>query len=223
MNPTIHPVFEPQTCTWQYIVADPSTKSAAIIDPVLDFDPARSTVSTKSADNLLAFVRKHGYSVTALLETHLHADHLTAAKYLQDRLAEIQHGQRPVIGIGGRIGDAQERFAKRYGVEREEWEGAFDKYFGDDEVFMTNPHTENVFCGDSIFNEDVGSARCDFPAATPTIYRPNGTPKPSCTVAEQMAHNKHLKSGTSEADFVGWRTERDAGLGNHGFCIRRCR
>ncbi|AEO70880.1 uncharacterized protein THITE_2122716 [Thermothielavioides terrestris NRRL 8126] len=180
MEPVVHPVFEPQTSTWQYVVADPSTNAAIIIDPVLDFDPARNTVSTKTADGLLALVKEKGYTIERLLETHVHADHLTAASYLQDRLAK--EGKRPPIGIGKRIGEVQQRFAKRYGIGMEECEGAFDNLLDDDEIFHVGNlevkavhlpgHTpdhmgylvgSNIFCGDSIFNTDVGSARCDFP------------------------------------------------------------
>ena len=180
MEPIVHAVFEPQTSTWQYVVADPSTNVAVIIDPVLDFDQTRNTISTTSADALLALVEEKGYTVDRLLETHVHADHLTAAKYLQDRFAK--KGQRPEVGIGKRIGGVQERFAERYDIAREEYEGAFDKLFDDDEVFHVGEleskavhlpgHTpdhmgyligQNIFSGDSIFNADVGSARCDFP------------------------------------------------------------
>ncbi|KAG7286987.1 hypothetical protein NEMBOFW57_006487 [Staphylotrichum longicolle] len=254
MEPIVHTVFEPQTSTWQYVVADPSTKTAVIIDPVLDFDPARNSITTKSADALLALVKEKGYTVDRLLETHVHADHLTAARYLQDKLAK--DGKKPEIGIGRRIGQVQERFAKRYGIAQEECEGAFDKLFDDDEIFHVGEleakavhlpgHTPdhmgyligtNIFSGDSIFNSDVGSARCDFPGGNandlfqtatklftlPPHYKiytghdyppnaPRSTPQAASTVAEQMERNKHLKSGTSEADFVSWRTERDAGL-----------
>lgn len=134
-EPIIHACFEPNTSTWQYIVADPTTKAAVIIDPVLDFDPARSAVSTESADALLALASEKGYTIDRLLETHVHADHLTAAKYLQSRLSETAGAQKPEICIGRRIGQVQERFARRYGIAREEYEGAFDKLFDDDEVF----------------------------------------------------------------------------------------
>jgi glyoxylase-like metal-dependent hydrolase (beta-lactamase superfamily II) len=133
MEPLVHTVFEPQTSTWQYVVADPSTKAAVIIDPVLDFDPARNAISTKSADGLLALVKEQGYTVDRLLETHAHADHLTAAKYLQDKLAK--DGKKPEITIGKRIAEVQERFAKRYDIAKDEYEGAFDKLLDDDEVF----------------------------------------------------------------------------------------
>lgn len=207
-EPIIHACFEPHTSTWQYIVADPATKTAVIIDPVLDFDPARNAISTETADGLLAMVAEKGYTVDRLLETHVHADHLTAAKYLQTRLSEA--AKKPEICIGKRIGQVQDRFARRYGIAKEEYEGAFDKLFDDDEVFhvgeleakavhlpghtpdhmgylvgggpsqslrnplgspnhsteLTTLFLENIFCGDSIFNPDVGSARCDFPGGS---------------------------------------------------------
>ena len=135
-EPIIHACFEPNTSTWQYIVADPATKAAVIIDPVLDFDPARNAISTESADGLLALVIEKGYTVERLLETHVHADHLTAANYLQSRLSEAAGDQKkPVICIGKRIGGVQERFARRYGIAKDEYESAFDKLFDDDEVF----------------------------------------------------------------------------------------
>jgi glyoxylase-like metal-dependent hydrolase (beta-lactamase superfamily II) len=134
MEPIVHAVFEPHTSTWQYVVADPSTNVAVIIDPVLDFDPARNAISTTSADALLALVKEKEYTVDRLLETHVHADHLTAARYLQDRLAK--EGKKPEVGIGKRIRGVQERFAKRYDIATDEYEGAFDKLFDDDEIFQ---------------------------------------------------------------------------------------
>lgn len=134
-EPIIHACFEPQTSTWQYIVADPTTKAAVIIDPVLDFDPATSTISTETADGLLALVSEKGYTVERLLETHVHADHLTAAKYLQSRLSADDGARKPQICIGKRIGKVQERFARRYGIAKDEYEGAFDTLLDDDEIW----------------------------------------------------------------------------------------
>ncbi|GAB1316687.1 Putative metallo-beta-lactamase domain protein [Madurella fahalii] len=253
-QPAVHSCFEPATSTWQYVVADPATGAAVIIDPVLDFDPARNFISTASADALLALVKHNGYTVERLLETHAHADHLTAAKYLQHRLSEV--GKKPDICIGKRITEVQERFGRRYGIARDEYKGVFDKLFDDDEVFNVGQfeakavhlpgHTpdhlgyligDNVFCGDSLFNADVGSARCDFPGGdahklynsvtaklfslppnhkiyTGHDYPPAGRDRPqaSMTVAQQKERNKHLKAGTSEDDFVRWRAERDSSL-----------
>ncbi|KAL8310780.1 hypothetical protein RB597_001631 [Gaeumannomyces tritici] len=132
-EPIIHSVFEPQTSTWQYIVADPTTKAAVIIDPVLDYDLARNAVSTTTADGLLATAEEQGYTVEWLLETHAHADHLTAAAYLQHRL-EAMGNKKAGICIGKRIVGVQERFAKRYGIEGPEYRAAFDRLLEDDEV-----------------------------------------------------------------------------------------
>lgn len=133
-EPTIHDVFESNTGSWQYVVADPATSTAVIIDPVLDYDPATLTISTDSADGLLAMVKEKGYKIDRILETHVHADHLTAASYIQERLRE--QGSRPPIGIGKRIEQAQKRFGHRYQVPPSEYRNVFDKLFDDDETFM---------------------------------------------------------------------------------------
>jgi glyoxylase-like metal-dependent hydrolase (beta-lactamase superfamily II) len=133
-EPTVHAVFESKTGTWQYVIADPSTLAAAIIDPVLDFDPANLAVTTSSADALLSLVKAKGYTVDKILETHAHADHLSAASYLQKCLTQ-QQGHRPPIGIGKRIGQVQKLFSQRYAIPREEYDGVFDILFDDDETF----------------------------------------------------------------------------------------
>jgi glyoxylase-like metal-dependent hydrolase (beta-lactamase superfamily II) len=248
-SPLIHTIHEPKTGTWQYIVADPSTRKAVIIDSVLDFDPATSSISTPSADNLLEIVRKESYTVEKILETHAHADHLTASYYLKQQLCT-----HPEICIGARIGAVQATWAEKYGIEKFEYEGVFDKLFEDDENFAIGGiqskvihlpgHTPdhvgyligpNVFAGDSIFNPDIGSARCDFPGGSaadlfastkkllsmPGEYKlytghdyPDGRDALSyTTVAVQRETNKYVKNGTNEEDFVKWRRERDSGLG----------
>lgn len=133
-DPAIHSIFEPQTGTWQYVVADPSTSTAIIIDPVLDYDRATQAISTSTADALLSLVKERGYNVSMILETHVHADHITAASYLQARLAE-DGGERPVIGIGKGIEQVQRMFGGRYGVPEGELTGVFGKLFEDGEVF----------------------------------------------------------------------------------------
>ncbi|KAK8920070.1 Glyoxylase B2 [Metarhizium anisopliae] len=254
----VHDIHEPNTGTWQYVVADPSTMSAAIIDSVLDFDPASASISTKSADGLLALIKDKGYKVDLILETHAHADHLTAAAYLQDQLEKSQ-GSRPEIGIGKRIAEVQKRFGDRYGVD--DYENAFDRLWESEEEFKignmnatvlylpghTPDHVgykiqgrsqlDNIFCGDSLFNADVGSARCDFPGGDATQlynsvqkllshgphvkiwtghdYPPEaraGRAISAMTVRQQREQNKHLKDGTSQDEFVTWRSERDATL-----------
>lgn len=134
VEPIIHPVFETGTSTFQYIVADPETKSAAIIDPVLDYDNCTRTITTSSADALLSLVDEKEYTVVRILETHAHADHLTASFYLQRRLSEKQ-GQAPPVSIGKRIGRVQSLFGQRYGIDAAEYEGVFDELLEDDQQF----------------------------------------------------------------------------------------
>ncbi|KAL2151660.1 hypothetical protein VTH82DRAFT_6758 [Thermothelomyces myriococcoides] len=186
-EPRIHSIFEPQTCTWQYVIADPATRTAVIIDPVLDYDNTTRTISTTAADSLLDLIRSEGYTVSHVLETHAHADHLTAAFYLRRRLAALQEGTgpAPAVGIGRRIGQVQSLFGKRYGVAADEYDGAFDLLLDDDQVFWVGQlpgqvmhlpgHTpdhvgyrigDNVFCGDSLFHPTLGTARCDFPGGS---------------------------------------------------------
>ena len=238
-TPTVHASYEPVTGTWSYIVINPSSKTGAIIDSVLDFDPNTTTISTKSADKLLEIVSSNGYTITHILETHAHADHVTGSRYLQVKLSA--EDKKPLIGIGKRIKAVQQTFAARYGVPASELENAFDVLFDDDEtvdiggmqmtVLHLPGHTPdhvgyvvdgNVFTGDSLFNPDVGSARCDFPGgsaehlfasvekllALPDNYRlytghdyppkqeGNGArePLPYSTVAEQRRMNKHVGS-----------------------------
>lgn len=133
-RPRIHTSFEPVTGTWQYVVADPVTLEAVIIDPVLDYDPATQMVTTTSADSLLALINEMNYHIARILETHAHADHLTAASYLQSRLAKQQE-QKPLIGIGKRITQVQTLFGQKYGISPEEYEKVFDTLFEDDEAF----------------------------------------------------------------------------------------
>lgn len=133
-QPDVHSEFEPVTGTWQYIVADPTSSKAIIIDPVLNLDPATQTITTTTADLLLSAVTQRGYQVEMILETHAHADHLTAASYLQSRLSQIQD-HRPLIGIGKRIKQVQKLFGQRYGIPENEYKNVFDTLFDDDETF----------------------------------------------------------------------------------------
>jgi len=133
-QPTIHPVFEPRTGTFQYLVADLDSKTAIIIDPVLDYDKCAHTITTTTADALLSLIREKGYTISRILETHAHADHLTASFYLQRRLAE-QQGSKPLVCIGARIGRVQTLFGQRYGIDADEYEGVFDELLGDDAEF----------------------------------------------------------------------------------------
>ena len=180
----IHPIYEPSTGTFQYLVTDPSSPASIIIDPVLDYDPSTSTLSTTSATALLTLIAQHDLTIHYILETHAHADHLSAASYLQAQLSK-PGGKRPQIGIGARIHDVQKLFGARYGVPPAEYAIAFDRLFVDDEVFTAGGlsitamhlpgHTPDhmgyrigghVFCGDSLFHPDIGTARTDFPGGS---------------------------------------------------------
>ncbi|KZT10637.1 Metallo-hydrolase/oxidoreductase [Laetiporus sulphureus 93-53] len=177
-TPTVYTFFERATSTWQYIIVDPHTSDAVVIDPVLDYDASSGSVTTETADGLLSFIHHNKLTIHRILETHAHADHLTAAQYFKHQLG----GQIPVC-IGQRIGQVQKTFAPKYGFDDPSvFENTFDCFFKDDEQFglgklscrvMHLPgHTPDhvgyligkaVFTGDSIFNPDVGSARADFP------------------------------------------------------------
>lgn len=176
---------------WQYIVADPETRDAAIIDSVLDFDPSTSRLSTASADKLLAVIAQNNLKPVFIMETHAHADHLTAARYLQRRLVAMGVHPTPQISIGKRISQVQATFATKYNIDTTELENVFDNLWEDNqqftigrlrcEVLYLPGHTpdhvgyrieENIFTGDSIFNPDVGSARSDFPGGSATdLYK----------------------------------------------------
>lgn len=255
MEPIVHTIFEQQTGTWQYIVACPNTRQAVIIDPVLNLSLTDFKITATSADELLAVAETNNYTVTRLLETHAHADHLTGAFYLQQRLL-TKNQPKALISTGHRIRQVQETFAAKYGVAQADLDQAFDHLFDDNETFPVGDltaqvlhlpgHTpdhsgyrvgSNVFTGDSIFNPDVGSARCDFPngdaralynsmqklLALPAHFRLytghdyppadfGREPLAFVTVAEQLKGNKHVKQGTSEDEFVEWRRTRDATL-----------
>jgi glyoxylase-like metal-dependent hydrolase (beta-lactamase superfamily II) len=136
MSPTatIDSKHHPATGTWQYIVADTNTLNAVIIDPVLDFDAATQTISTDNADDLVSTIKAKGYNIVRILETHAHADHLTASAYLQQVLDHTQDSKPPIC-IGKRITQVQQTFGEKYGVPSDELEAAFDHLLDDDEVF----------------------------------------------------------------------------------------
>ena len=187
MRPAVHPLHHADTGTWSYVVADPATHVAAIIDPVLDFDPKSARISTASAQALLDVVEQHAYDVRWLLETHAHADHLSAAHWLKQRLPAA------ALAIGARIRDVQETFAAKLDPDGKlATDGSqFDRLFGDGERFEVGSlqantipvpgHTRDslayligdaLFTGDSLFMPDAGTARCDFPGGdAATLYR----------------------------------------------------
>ena len=187
MQPTVHPLHHADTGTWSYVVADPRTRVAAIIDPVLDFDAKSARIATASAQALLDIVTRQGYAVHWLLETHAHADHLSAAHWLKSQLP----GARVAIGAG--IREVQRTFASRLDPDGAiATDGSqFDRLFDDDEAFEVGSlparaipvpgHTRDslayligdaLFPGDSLFMPDAGTARCDFPGGdAATLYR----------------------------------------------------
>lgn len=177
MKPNIHAHFDSSTWTVSYVVFDQPGGGCAIIDPVLDYDPKASRTSTKSADKLIAFIQSQRLSVAWILETHAHADHLSAAGYLKSRLG----GK---IGIGSGIPEVQKTFKKIFNLGDEFIPDGrhFDHLFDDDEVFSVGAltakvlfvpgHTpadlayqfeDTIFVGDTLFMPDVGTARADFP------------------------------------------------------------
>jgi glyoxylase-like metal-dependent hydrolase (beta-lactamase superfamily II) len=185
-RPEVHGFFDPETFTVSYVAFDPATKKAAIIDSVLDFDPASGRTKTKSADQLIAFVAEHGLSVEWLLETHVHADHLSAAPYLKEKLGGV-------LAIGTEIVTVQNTFGKVFnaGTEFARDGRQFDRLFKDGDRFKlgsiearaihTPGHTpacmtyligDAGFVGDTLFMPDYGTARCDFPGGdAATLYR----------------------------------------------------
>src|SRR5678816_968475 len=177
---SIEALFDPKTWTVTYVVWDRAAKRAAIIDPVLDYDFKSGHTSTASADRVLACLTDHGLQVDWILETHAHADHLSGARYLRERV-----GGR--IAIGENIRTVQETFKKIFNLEPTFLpDGSqFDHLFKDGETFkigdvqatalLVPGHTPadmaylidgSVFVGDTLFMPDVGSARADFPGGS---------------------------------------------------------
>ena len=176
-KPEIKAFFDPDTYTISYVVSDPATRAAAIIDSVLDYDPASGRTRTKSADALIRHVEDTGLNVEWILETHVHADHLSAAPYLHERLGGT-------IGIGEHVKNVQGVFGDLFNAEAGfQRDGSqFGKLFTDGERFKigsieaeaiwTPGHTpacmvyhigDAAFVGDTLFMPDFGTARCDFP------------------------------------------------------------
>ena len=180
MGPDITSFFDEATNTISYIVCDPNGSACAIIDSVLDFDFASGRTDTKSADKLINFVKENKLDVQWLLESHVHADHLSAAPYIQ-----MAVGGK--IGIGSHITDVQETFGKIFneGTEFQRDGSQFDKLFVEGDTFHigqlrgdvlhTPGHTpacmtyvigDAAFVGDTLFMPDFGTARCDFPGGS---------------------------------------------------------
>ncbi len=186
MKPDIKAFFDTDTNTVSYVVSDPETRRCAVIDSVLDYDPASGRTSTASADALIAYVKERQLTVDWMLETHAHADHLSAAPYIQEKLGgtlAIGENIKVVQGVFGKIFNAGTEF-QRDGSQ-------FDRLFAEGDTFKvgrieahvlhTPGHTpacltyvigDGAFVGDTLFMPDYGSARCDFPGGDArTLYR----------------------------------------------------
>jgi glyoxylase-like metal-dependent hydrolase (beta-lactamase superfamily II) len=250
-QPIVTAFFHEPTFTYSYVVQDSASKQCAIIDSVLDFDYSSGATTTQFADKILAFIGDQTLTVEWILETHVHADHLSAAPYLQQKTAAK-------TGIGAGITQVQTVFGKAFnaGPEFVRDGSQFDQLFEDqDEIRIgqlighalhTPGHTpacltyvfsNDAFVGDTLFMPDYGTARCDFPGGDArTLYQsvqklfklPETTRLYMChdykapgraeyafqtTVAEEKAHNIHIKQGISQSEFINMRSERDATLG----------
>ncbi|MGS4947386.1 MBL fold metallo-hydrolase [Meridianimarinicoccus sp. RP-17] len=249
VKPEVEAFFDPATNTITYVVKDPNSDACAVVDSVMDIDYSAGRITYDSADRVIAHIRENGLKVEWLLETHVHADHLSAAPYIQRELG----GK---IGIGEKITVVQDTFGKVFneGTEFQRDGSQFDALFKDGDTFTigtmqgfamhTPGHTpacmvhvigDAAFVGDTLFMPDGGSARADFPGgdagelydsiqkvlALPDDmrlfmchdYGPNGRDiQWETTVAAEKAHNIHVGGGKTKADFVKFRTERDAQL-----------
>lgn len=248
--PEVTAFFDAPTNTVSYVVKDPHSTACAIVDSVMDIDYAAGRITFESANRIIAFVHRHGLKVEWLIETHVHADHLSGAPYLQKQLG----GK---IGIGENITIVQDTFGKIFneGTEFQRDGSQFDRLFKDGDAYkigsltafamhtpghtpacMTHVIGNAAFVGDTLFMPDGGSARADFPGGDArTLYRsiqrvlslpgemrlfmchdygPNGRDiRWETTVAEQRAHNIHVKDGIGEDEFVATREARDKTLG----------
>ena len=169
--------FDSVTNTFSYVVSDPDTQRCAVIDSVLDYDAASATTKTEQADLIIAYIQENSLSVDWILETHVHADHLSAAQYLKQKLG----GK---IAISHKIEIVQQTFGEIYHLDIKSLNAtqSFDYLFADHETFLignikaynipTPGHTpaclsyvigDAVFVGDTLFMPDYGTARCDFP------------------------------------------------------------
>jgi len=186
LKPHVKAFFDEPTFTVSYVVSDPGSRACAIIDSVLDYDPASGRTNTESADEIIAHVQQNQLQMEWILETHVHADHLSAAPYIQKRIG----GK---IAIGSHITTVQNVFGKIFnaGTEFQRDGSQFDKLLSDNDVFRigglegvalhTPGHTpacmtyligDAAFVGDTIFMPDFGTARTDFPGGDArTLFR----------------------------------------------------
>ena len=185
MKPEVKAFFDEATITISYVVTDPETKKCAVIDSLLDFDQASGRTNTKSADELIAWVKAEGLTCDWIIDTHVHADHLTAAPYIKSQLGGV-------TAIGDQISVVQKVFKAIFNEgQKFHTDGSqFDHLFADGETYKvgnieakalhTPGHTpacmshligDALFVGDTIFMPDFGTARCDFPGGDAgTLY-----------------------------------------------------
>jgi glyoxylase-like metal-dependent hydrolase (beta-lactamase superfamily II) len=177
MQPIVTAFFDEPTFTYSYVIQDPDSSSCAIVDSVLDFDYAAGKTDTRSAEAILTFIAEQGLTVEWILETHVHADHLSAAPFLQEKTGAK-------LGIGAHITTVQDTFGKAFnaGTEFARDGSQFDALFNDGDsirigtlegkAMHTPGHTpacmtyvfgDAAFVGDTLFMPDYGTARCDFP------------------------------------------------------------
>ncbi|WP_420412604.1 MBL fold metallo-hydrolase [Roseibium sp.] len=183
--PVVKPFFDPATNTISYVVKDPSSDACAVVDSVMDIDYAAGRITYDSADEIISYIQENGLELEWLIETHVHADHLSAAPYIQEKLG----GK---LGIGEKITVIQETFGKVFneGTEFQRDGSQFDKLFKDGDTYQigemtafamyTPGHTpacmvhvmgDAAFAGDTLFMPDGGSARADFPGGDAgTLY-----------------------------------------------------
>ncbi len=186
-SPVVTSFFDDRTKTVTHVVRDPDSNIAAIVDPVLDYDIASGRKFTESADRVLEYVKKEGLEIEWLLETHVHADHLTAAPYMRERLGGGK------IAVGKRVSEVQKTWTSifNYKPEFAPDPSIFDHLFEDGETFrigglegrvmFTPGHTamdvtyiigDAAFIGDTLFSPDYGTARADFPGGDArALYR----------------------------------------------------
>lgn len=186
VKPEVTSFFDPQTNTISYVVKDPNSAACAVVDSVMDIDYAAGRVGHLSADKIIAFIKEHKLTLEWLIETHVHADHLSAAPYIQQQLG----GK---LGIGNNITVVQDTFGKVFneGTEFRRDGSQFDQLFDDGDTYqigsmtgfamhtpghtpacMTHVIGDAAFVGDTLFMPDGGSARADFPGGDARVlYR----------------------------------------------------
>lgn len=181
-SPIVHGIFHKSTSTVTYLITDPTTKQTIILDSVLDYDPASGCSSNEHNDAVVNYVDENGLDVKYILESHVHADHLTGAQYLKGKYPNA------MTGIGANVTLVQQTFSKIFNYTEEDLKtdgSQFDLLFKDGDTFPLGEHEvsvihtpghtpacvcyvagDAVFTGDTIFMPDFGTARCDFPGGS---------------------------------------------------------